>query len=117
MKSPVGDLRAVGDGAWLAVGAEKSCLFVRNSEGIGAGCATNENVNAGKLSFEARSTTSDQVETVGIVPDGVTQVVARDAKGGTVDTSAVSKNTYRVSGTGIASLQLSGSAQTATIDR
>lgn len=111
-------VRKTGTGVWIAPGATQTCLLVANSEGVGATCAINANVNAGLLRLDTHSLTDGTDSYVGVAPDGVDTVAATNQSGDVVDRDTVSNNVYRVKGSQAGTLQFSGTGRaTTTIGR
>lgn len=112
----VSQLHVAAPGVWVASAEGETCLLAENSEGIAASCGSNAEAEAGKLTIDIRSTTSDARETIGLVSDDVEVVSARSKRGTAVDSVAVTNNVFRVKGTALATLNLSGPSLKRTVE-
>lgn len=114
-KIDVGNLYVAAPGVWATTTGGKTCLLAENSEGIAASCGTNADATAGKLGINARSSTTDASENIGLVPDSVTAVSAGDSTGQAVATDKVSNNVFRVKGNALKALTFSGTSPARTV--
>ena len=100
-----GARQATSTGAWLIPGNGQLCIAADDSEGIGMSCTTTDSAEQGTLEFVTHSA-DGSTKVVGAAPDGMRSATAYAADGSTVASSAVSENTYVVSGKGISGTTL-----------
>jgi hypothetical protein len=98
--------REAATGTWVIPGATGLCLATRDSEGIGVRCASWQAARRGVVSFVVREQASGRERIVGVAPDGVRQVRAVDASGGTVALAPVRDNLYVVSARSVVRLDV-----------